>query len=168
MGATVIGCKGSTYIIPFFIASADSILKRHFHLIHDRKKNAVNTWFLFDDGTCQECQCCFCPPGVFWVSHLFLCYSASQSWVAATAVFSTQTHTRSPDWQIAGIYIYIYKISLSPNLNNQMSRLQCSQLHFCPEWNDEDQENQGKINSTLKKMHATSGHIVYIYKCISI
>ncbi len=78
------------------------------------------------------------------------------------------THT-SPDWQIADIYIYIYiyiyKISISPNLNDQMSRLQCSQLHFCPEWNDEDQENQGKINATLKKMHATSGHIVYLYIC---
>lgn len=46
-----------------------------------------------------------------------------------------------------------------------MSRLQCSQLHFCPKWNVEDQENQGKINATLKKMHATSGHIVYLYIC---
>lgn len=45
--------------------------------------------------------------------------------------------------------IYIYKISKSPNLNDQMSRLQCSQLHFCPKWNDGDQENQGKINATL-------------------
>lgn len=96
---------------PFFIASAGSILKRHFHLIYDRKKNAVNTWFLFDDGTCQECQCCFCPPDVFWVSHLFLCYSASQCWVVATTIFSnmhTHTHTHKKSRLTNSRYMYIY------------------------------------------------------------
>lgn len=134
------------------------------------KKNSVNTWFLFDDRTCQECQCCFCPPDVFWVSHLFLCYSASQSWVVATAIFSnTHAHKKSRLTNSRYIYIYICikTISISPNLNNQMSRLQCSQLHFCPEWNDE--ENQGKINLTLKKDACNKwSHSIYIYLYIYI
>lgn len=77
--------------------------------------------------------------------------------------FPTHTHAHKKSRLTNSRYIYIYKkISISPNLNSQMSRLQCSQLHFCPEWNDE--ENQGKINLTLKKDACNKwSHSIYIY-----
>lgn len=146
---------------PFFIASAGSILKRHFHLIYDRKKMQ---WI--HDIFCSMTEHAKNVNAVF--VHLMCFESLISSCVTAPPhvellqqpLFPTHTHTQKVQ---IDRYIYLYiKISISPNLNDQMS---CSQLHFCPEWNDEDQENQGKINSTLKKMHATSGHIVYLYIC---
>lgn len=51
-----------------------------------------------------------------------------------------------------------------------MSKLQCSQLHFCPEWNDEQNKTKLRQNqpNTSKKMHATSGLIAYMYFSIYI
>lgn len=44
-----------------------------------------------------------------------------------------------------------------------MSKLQCSQLHFCPEWNDDQKQKKKLKPNTFQKMHATSGLIAYMY-----
>lgn len=154
-------CGGHSYRMqgvyihhPFFIASAGSILKRHFHLLYNTKKmqwihdfcsmkehaknvNAVFVHLMWFESLISSCVTA--PPNVELLQQLF---------------FPTHTHTHthtSSDWQIADIYIDIYKISISPNLNDQMSRLQCSQLHFCPEWNDEDKKTKAKSTQHLKR-----------------
>lgn len=94
---------------PFFIASADSILKRHFHLIHDRKK--ISEYMIF----------------VRWrnmprMSMLFLSTSCALSLSSLPVLqrlpkpsccnsrfFPTRTHAHKKSRLTNSRYIYIYK-----------------------------------------------------------
>lgn len=108
------------------------------------------------------------------VLSLFLCYSASQSWLLATTVFSntsTHTHTHSlticSDWQIADIKL-ISQIEITRCQN-------CNVVSYISALNgmmSKTKQNKTKLRqnqpNTSKKMHATSGLIAYMYFSIYI